>query len=234
MYIQGDLAYEANYLGGLRILDIANIENGKLVEVAWLDTQPQIDSPYFGGLWSVYPFFDSGSIIMSDMSKGLIVAKLNEESISVVGDFDGDHSLGLSDLEMLEQATIDGSQDLQFDINNDGQVTGSDGLSWVRDLFGSTAGDSDLNSIFDSRDLVQVFQANQYNDALVANSTWAEGDWNGDGEFDSADLVVAFQDGMYKRSISAVPEPHSKLLLLALLTLAMCRKVPPQQNPFAV
>ena len=42
--------------------------------------------------------------------------------------------------------------------------------------------------------MTAVFQAGEYEDNLVGNSTWAEGDWNGDGEFDSADLVLAFQD----------------------------------------
>ena len=47
LYIKDGLAYEANYLGGLRVLDISNIENGKLSEVAWLDTQPQIGFTIF-------------------------------------------------------------------------------------------------------------------------------------------------------------------------------------------
>ena len=40
-----------------------------------------------------------------------------------------------------------------------------------------------------------MFQANEYEDDEPLNSTWAEGDWNGDGEFGSSDLIVAFQAG---------------------------------------
>ena len=46
----------------------------------------------------------------------------------------------------------------------------------------SVYGDANLDGIFNSADLVQVFQANGYEDDVDANSTWAEGDWNGDGE----------------------------------------------------
>jgi len=35
----------------------------------------------------------------------------------------------------------------------------------------------------------------EYEDDLVGNSTWEEGDWNADGEFDTSDLVLAFQSG---------------------------------------
>jgi hypothetical protein len=45
--------------------------------------------------------------------------------------------------------------------------------------------------------LIVVFQAGEYEDGVPQNSTFEEGDWNGDQEFDSGDLVLAFQDGMY-------------------------------------
>ncbi|MFC1758845.1 choice-of-anchor B family protein [Planctomycetota bacterium] len=224
LYVKDGLVYEANYLGGLRVLDISNIENGKLTEVAWLDTQPQIDSPYFSGLWSVYPYFESSSIIMSDMVKGLIVAEVNHDAITIVGDFDGDRELKASDLDVLLQAVRERSNDQQFDINNDGQVSGIDGRFWVRDIFGSTAGDADLNGTFDSRDLVRVFQTSEYEDGILANSTWADGDWNGDLEFSSADLVVAFQDRGYEQAVVAVPEPTLAWLGLGAAFLSVLHR----------
>jgi hypothetical protein len=51
--------------------------------------------------------------------------------------------------------------------------------------------------VFDSGDLVTVFVAGEYEDGIAGNSTFAEGDWNGDGEFDTGDLVDAFQRGHY-------------------------------------
>ena len=58
-------------------------------------------------------------------------------------------------------------------------------------------GDSNGDGRFDSRDLVVVFQAAEYEDEVDGNSTFEEGDWNGDGDFDSSDLVAAFRTGNY-------------------------------------
>jgi hypothetical protein len=58
-------------------------------------------------------------------------------------------------------------------------------------------GDSNGDGIFNSSDLIVVFQAGEYEDGVPQNSTFEEGDWNGDQEFDSGDLVLAFQAGTY-------------------------------------
>ena len=60
-------------------------------------------------------------------------------------------------------------------------------------------GDANHDGVFNSRDLVTVFIAGQYEDVIAGNSTFETGDWNGDGEFDSDDLVFAFQQGGYSR-----------------------------------
>ena len=60
-------------------------------------------------------------------------------------------------------------------------------------------GDSNDDGVFDSSDLVSVFQTGEYEDGIDGNSTFDEGDWNGDGVFDSSDLVAAFQSGTYVR-----------------------------------
>lgn len=82
-------------------------------------------------------------------------------------------------------------------------------------------GDTTLDGIFDSSDLIAVFTAGQYEDGLPLNSRWADGDWNADGEFDSGDLVAALQTGKYEQPNAAhqVPEPAkiSGLILAALL-----------------
>ena len=60
-------------------------------------------------------------------------------------------------------------------------------------------GDSNGDGLFDSSDLILVFQAAEYEDGIAGNSTFAEGDWNGDGDFDSSDIILAFQTGMYEK-----------------------------------
>ena len=59
-------------------------------------------------------------------------------------------------------------------------------------------GDANGDGLFNSSDMVAVFQAGEYEDDVANNSTYEEGDWNGDGEFDSQDMVLAFQAGYYE------------------------------------
>ena len=58
-------------------------------------------------------------------------------------------------------------------------------------------GDSNGDSVFNSSDLVTVFQHGEYEDQVLRNSTFESGDWNRDGEFDSSDFVHVMQAGTY-------------------------------------
>ncbi|MDG2383807.1 MAG: VCBS domain-containing protein, partial [Pirellulaceae bacterium] len=69
-------------------------------------------------------------------------------------------------------------------------------------------GDSNGDGVFDSSDLVSVFQAGEYQDDLEGNSSFAEGDWNGDGDFDSFDFVFAFANGKFVDGTTAL-DAHS-------------------------
>jgi choice-of-anchor B domain-containing protein len=74
LYIRGNLMYQSNYRSGLRILDISDPVNP--VEVAFFDTHPiGENSPGFQGSWSNYPFFASGTIIVTGIGEGLYVVK---------------------------------------------------------------------------------------------------------------------------------------------------------------
>ena len=74
LYIKDDLMYQSNYLSGLRIFDITDVTNP--VEVGFFDTVPVgEDRPGFGGSWSNYPYFKSGSIVVTSMGEGLFVLK---------------------------------------------------------------------------------------------------------------------------------------------------------------
>jgi hypothetical protein len=58
-------------------------------------------------------------------------------------------------------------------------------------------GDSNSDGVFNSADLVAVFQAGKYEDRTDNNATFEEGDWDGDGDFTTTDLVFAFTHGNY-------------------------------------
>lgn len=80
-YVVGRYTFQANYTSGLRILDVADPAN--LTEVAFFDTHPQANSATaFSGLWSVYPFFKSGNVIVSDIEQGLFVLRPTKLALS--------------------------------------------------------------------------------------------------------------------------------------------------------
>ncbi|MCP4190164.1 MAG: family 16 glycosylhydrolase [Planctomycetaceae bacterium] len=79
------------------------------------------------------------------------------------------------------------------------------------ELFAAVQGDANGDGFFNSRDLVDIFTASQYENDVSFDSTWTTGDWTGDGEFDSSDLVSAFLVGGYEQNavkLSFVPEPN--------------------------
>ena len=76
-YVKGDEFYLANYRAGLRVMDVSSIDSSNMTEIGFFDTFPSSNSNSFNGAWSVYPYFDSGSIIISDIESGLFIVKKN-------------------------------------------------------------------------------------------------------------------------------------------------------------
>ena len=74
-YVKGDSLYQANYRGGLRVLDISDVANANLSEVGFFDVYPASNSAQFNGAWSNYPYFASGNIIISSIEDGLFIVK---------------------------------------------------------------------------------------------------------------------------------------------------------------
>ncbi len=75
LYVRGDAIYEANYRIGLRVLDASDVAEGGMEEVAYFDTFPTDNSNQFGGAWSTYPYFASGTVLISDMQRGLFIVR---------------------------------------------------------------------------------------------------------------------------------------------------------------
>ena len=74
LYIRGDRLYMTNNRAGLRVLDISDPENP--VEVGHFDTTPwSADESGFDGTWSVYPYFESGTVLLSSRREGLFIVR---------------------------------------------------------------------------------------------------------------------------------------------------------------
>ncbi len=71
LYTKGALIFESNYRSGLRVFSAS--DPLAPIEIAHFDTYPADDNANYNGLWSVYPYLPSGTIIGSDIEKGLFV-----------------------------------------------------------------------------------------------------------------------------------------------------------------
>jgi choice-of-anchor B domain-containing protein len=72
-YVNGDLFYLANNAAGLRVIDISDISNGEMTEIGFFDSHPLNDFAGYEGIWSTYPYFESGNIVISDREGFLVV-----------------------------------------------------------------------------------------------------------------------------------------------------------------
>ncbi|NRB71271.1 MAG: choice-of-anchor B family protein, partial [Xanthomonadales bacterium] len=75
LYLRGNYVFQANYTAGLRILLAEDFGTARFREVGYFDTAPESEERQFRGAWSVYPFFDNGTILVSDMQAGLFVLR---------------------------------------------------------------------------------------------------------------------------------------------------------------
>ena len=67
LYIKDNLMYQSNYGAGLRILDITNPESP--TEIGFFEPGPGSSS------WSNYPYFKSGTLIVTSGNEGLFILK---------------------------------------------------------------------------------------------------------------------------------------------------------------
>jgi hypothetical protein len=162
-------------------------------------------------IWRGHIFWAGGRIEVTTIENVHLTA------IDVVpGDFDLDGALSPLDIDLLHEEIRLGSRHTGFDANHDGHVDVGDRDYWVRDLAKTFHGDANFDGVFDTSDLIKIFQSAEYDDAVVQNSIWQTGDWTGDAEFDSGDLLLAFQEGGFEKGprtkIAAVPEPSTWIM----------------------
>lgn len=74
-YVKGNDFFLANYTAGMRVLNISDIANRMILEEGYFDTFPTNNTASFNGVWSVYPYFESGKIIISDINSGFFVVQ---------------------------------------------------------------------------------------------------------------------------------------------------------------
>jgi len=66
-YVKDNVYYLANYTAGIRMIDISNIENQNFEEVGFFDVYPSSDTAGYNGAWNVYPYFESGTLLVTTL-----------------------------------------------------------------------------------------------------------------------------------------------------------------------
>lgn len=134
LYIKGDYCYQANYTGGLRVLKLNNLADMDIEEVAYFDVIPESDNVQFIGSWNVYPFFPSGTIILSNMYQGFHVLQPDFDISSDVESV-SETSISLFPNPASEYVRI---ADIPADINSLYLYDMSGRLMWSEALSGET------------------------------------------------------------------------------------------------
>lgn len=77
LYYKDGFVYESNYTTGLHIFD-ARTDPINPTEVGFFDTYTESNGLGFAGAWNVYPFFPSGTVIVSDLDRGLFILDVSQ------------------------------------------------------------------------------------------------------------------------------------------------------------
>ena len=66
-YVKGDTYYLANYTAGVRMIDISGIDNQNFQETGFFDVYPSSNNAGYNGAWNVYPYFESGTVLVTTL-----------------------------------------------------------------------------------------------------------------------------------------------------------------------
>jgi choice-of-anchor B domain-containing protein len=221
LYVRGNYVYESNYASGLRVLKWSDdSETLTLTEVAYIDTYPEGNPIDFVGTWSNYPYFESGTIVVNDINRGLFVVRLDIAQ----PDFNEDGMLNCDDINSLVEHIVAGTYDPGFDLTGDGNVDVADRDAWLAAAGAANLpsgnpyllGDANLDGTVDGVDFV-TWNDNKFE----AHAAWCLGDFTADGFVDGQDFTAWNENKFQTAEGSAVPEPAMGLTMLWSLVATM-------------
>lgn len=73
LYLHQGFMFQSDYTAGLVMYDVRDPRHA--YEVGYFDTHPADDATQFDGTWSNYPFFPSGLVAVSDITRGLYLLR---------------------------------------------------------------------------------------------------------------------------------------------------------------
>ena len=109
-YIIGNNVYMSHYTAGLRVMDITDISNP--TESAYFDVYPSSNNTSFDGTWSNFPYYSSGSIVVTGIDEGLYVVSPSGSGpapapeVTYTIPSDGNVTLNWQDLICISSCTV--------------------------------------------------------------------------------------------------------------------------------
>ncbi len=166
-----------------------------------------------------------GFPLLSDLTAGNFEWVVFDEAAGLLsvtpkfapGDFDTDYSLDCDDIDELSATIANQTNDLVYDLTDDGLVDADDLNSWLASA-GSLIADANLDGTVGGDDLA-IWQSN----AFSAGTAWCAGDFNADGGTDGSDfnLWLEHNGSSAAASTASVPEPSTIALSLVSLLFSV-------------
>jgi len=109
-YVNNGLFYLASYSAGMRVFDLSAIQSKTITEIGFFDTIPDNNDASFQGTWNVYPFFESGNIVLSGSAgftlvRGDAVLAINDTLVEDFSIYPNPASNQLTIISPLEEIT---------------------------------------------------------------------------------------------------------------------------------
>ena len=104
---------------------------------------------------------------------------------ALLGDLNNDGEVNGSDDTVIARALASGNSDPSLDLNGDNAVDAADNVFLAETLVGALRGDTDLDGDVDFEDFLKLSENFGATDAV-----WSHGDFNGDGNVSFADFLA--------------------------------------------
>ena len=194
-YTKDNKYYLANYTAGMRVLDISDLQNQNISEYGYFDTYPSNNLASFSGAWNVYPYFESGNIVISNYSDGdffLVKAsgvtnEDNEDPVAVCQNIIvllDENGQAIISANYLDGGSTDNEGIVSFEVNIDTFSCDDIGENTVTltisDASGNTATCEAIVSVIDTINPILVCPEDQ--NALITNP---------DGTYTLPDYIIS-------------------------------------------
>jgi T5SS/PEP-CTERM-associated repeat protein len=130
-----------------------------------------------------------------------------------LGDFDGDRTIGASDIDAISAAIRNGVSSPEFDLDGDGVVDADDRTFLIEHLVSTPFGSGTAVADFDLDGLVGLLDLAILGDGYHLGNGWSTGDADGDGIVGLLDLAHLGEN--YNFDGTGIPEPMMLSLLAA-------------------